>query len=116
MLRIDGGAGVLLGDARNLQIGLEGSAGFLLADETGTPIERATNLEALLGGKYRFLGDLQVRAGVGPGLTSGLGTPDVRAIGSIAYMPSPKKEAPALDTDAELGSSTRRTPASPSRD
>ena len=101
MLRIDGGAGVLLGDARNLQIGLEGSAGFLLANETGTPIERATNLEALLGGKYRFLGDLQVGAGVGPGLTSGLGTPDVRAIGSIAYMPSPKKEAPALDTDGD---------------
>lgn len=101
MLRIDGGAGVLLGDARNLQIGLEGSAGFLLANETGTPIERATNLEALLGGKYRFAGDLQIGAGVGPGLTSGLGTPDVRAIGSVAYMPSPRKEAPALDTDGD---------------
>ena len=100
MLRLDGGLGVLLDDARNLQVGLEANAAFNLDNQTDDPIGRATNMEVLAGGKYRFLGDFEVGAGVGPGLTAGIGTPDVRVVGMLAYTPEMKKEEPK-DTDGD---------------
>lgn len=84
MLRWGVGAGVLLGDARNIQIGAEVTGGLVFADVQS----RTTNAELLVGAKYRFLDDFVVGGGVGPGLSSGIGTPDVRAVASLMYSPN----------------------------
>ena len=101
MFRLDAGLGFLVDDARNLQVGLETSAGFNLENQTDDPLNRAANMEILAGGKYRFLHDFEVGVAVGPGLTSGLGTPDVRVVGSLAYTPEMKKEEPPKDSDGD---------------
>lgn len=101
MMRLDGGLGFLLDDDRNLQIGLEGNAAFVLDNQNDDPIERATNLEVMLGARYRFLHDFEAGVGVGPGLTSGPGTPDVRVVGMLSYSPEMKKEEPPKDTDGD---------------
>ncbi len=101
MMRLDGGVGVLLDDARNFQIGLEGNAAFVLDNQTDDPIERATNLEVMAGARYRFLSDFEAGVGVGPGLTSGPGTPDVRVVGMLSYTPEVKKAEPPKDTDGD---------------
>ncbi len=101
MLRIDGGAGVLVDEDRNLQVGLEANAAFGLENKTNDPIERATNIEVMAGARYRFLSDFEAGVGVGPGLTSGPGTPDVRVIGMLSYTPEMKKVVPVLDSDGD---------------
>ncbi|MEZ4313968.1 MAG: thrombospondin type 3 repeat-containing protein [Polyangiaceae bacterium] len=101
MVRVDGGLGFLVDDARNLQVGLEANAAFNVDNQTGDPVQRSTNVELLAGGRYRFLHDFEVGVGAGPGLTSGLGTPDVRVVGMLSYTPEMKKEAPPVDTDGD---------------
>jgi outer membrane protein OmpA-like peptidoglycan-associated protein len=59
------------------------------------PSRRNTNAEALLAGRYRVAGPIEVGIGVGPGLTSGIGTPDFRGVALIAFSPEQVKEAPA---------------------
>jgi len=100
MIRLDGGLGFLLGDDRNFQIGPELQASFV-ADSGGAPIEQTTNLEVMLDARYRFLHDLEVGVGVGPGLTSGIGTPDVRVVGMVSYTPEMKKVVPVTDSDGD---------------
>ncbi|MFO0589686.1 MAG: OmpA family protein [Polyangiaceae bacterium] len=100
MARFDGGLGFLLLESRALQLGVEGSAAFLLENKTNVPIEHATNLEVLFGGKYR-VSDFEIGAGAGPGLTSGIGTPDVRALATIAFAPVSKGAAGPLDLDKD---------------
>jgi OmpA-OmpF porin, OOP family len=100
-IRMDGGIGFLLDDARNFQIGPEFSASFEAENKTGAGIERTTNAEILLDARYRFLGDFEAGVGVGPGLTSGIGTPDVRVIGMLSYTPEMKKPVPPVDTDGD---------------
>ena len=78
--------GVLLGPEDQVQLSLE-LAGVLVPDDIS---ERTTNFEALFGAKWRFVDDWVVGAGVGPGLFTGIGTPDVRAALSIFYTPSPQ--------------------------
>lgn len=52
-----------------------------------------TNMEALLGLRIR-LGSLVLGAAAGPGITQGLGTPTLRAVASLAYVPLPEKPLP----------------------
>lgn len=83
MLRWNGGAGVLLGARRHLQIGAEVAAAI-------TPSEIAsstTNAEVLVGVRYRVHKDVEVGLGMGPGLTVGSGTPLLRGVVSVAYTP-----------------------------
>jgi outer membrane protein OmpA-like peptidoglycan-associated protein len=89
---IQGGAGfgVLLGEERHLQVGLETTIGTVLED----PSRRNTNAELLLGARYRVAGPIELGIGVGPGLTAGIGTPDFRGVAMLAYSPDQKKEAP----------------------
>ncbi|NUQ74372.1 MAG: OmpA family protein [Polyangiaceae bacterium] len=97
---IQGGAGfgVLLGEQRHLQVGIEASIGTVLGD----PSRRNTNAELLLGGRYRIAGPIEIGLGVGPGLTSGIGTPDFRGVAMIAYSPEQKKpEPPPPDRDKD---------------
>jgi OOP family OmpA-OmpF porin len=100
-VRMDGGVGFLLDDARNFQVGPEFSAAFQTDSHNNTPISRSTNLEVMIDARYRFLHDFEVGVGAGPGLTSGLGTPDFRLIGMISYSPEMKKEEPPKDTDGD---------------
>jgi outer membrane protein OmpA-like peptidoglycan-associated protein len=87
------GVGVLLLSQRQLQVGPEASGDLTFTEVS----QHTTNAELLFDAKYRFLHDFEAGAGVGPGLTSGIGTPDVRAILSIAYTPEHK--APVQDRD-----------------
>ncbi|HVY47433.1 MAG TPA: OmpA family protein [Minicystis sp.] len=102
--QIDVGAGLgfLLDDKRHLQIGPEAYASFTVASSskaTQDELKRNANLEVLGDIRYRIVDDLEIAAGAGPGLTAGLGTPDVRAVFSIAYTPMMKK--PVLDRDGD---------------
>ncbi len=93
MLTWGGGIGFLLDEKRHLQIGPEFSAALTLGDVN----KRTSNAEVLLDVRYRVLDDLELGIGVGPGLSSGVGTPDLRAVAMIAYTPEQKK--PKADRD-----------------
>jgi outer membrane protein OmpA-like peptidoglycan-associated protein len=82
------GAGVLLLDNRHLQLGAE-----LYGDVTPRDLQkRSTNAELLFDARYRIIDDLEVGAGAGPGLTSGIGTPDFRGVLMVAYTPEQKRD------------------------
>jgi OOP family OmpA-OmpF porin len=86
MLRWGAGLGVLLLNNRHLQIGPEASGDVAFRDAE----KRNTNAEILLDLRLRFLRDLEIAAGAGPGLATGIGTPDFRGILSLAYTPEQK--------------------------
>jgi outer membrane protein OmpA-like peptidoglycan-associated protein len=86
MFRWGAGIGVLLLNNRHLQIGPEASGDVVFRDIE----KRTTNAEVLLDVRYRFLSDFEIAAGGGPGLTSGLGTPDFRGLLSLAFTPEQK--------------------------
>jgi OOP family OmpA-OmpF porin len=54
-----------------------------------------TSLELMLGGQYRVARMIQIGAGIGSGVVSVLGTPDVRVVLRVAYAPEPKPPKPA---------------------
>ncbi len=90
---IGGGFGFLLGEDRQFQIGPEYNM-FINFEEV---TERTTNAELMLDARYR-IGDFEFGGGVGPGLTTGVGTPDVRAVFMLAYTPEMKQ---ASDRDGD---------------
>ncbi len=95
-LRIGGGVGFLLGENRRLQIGPE----LAMALTVGGGIDkRNINAELLLDARYRITDDIEIGAGVGPGLSAGIGTPDVRGVLMVAYTPEVKKPPGDLDGD-----------------
>ena len=83
MFRWGAGVGFLFLEDRHLQIGAEASGNLVLRDIE----KRTTNAELLFDARYRFLRNFEAGAGIGPGLSSGIGTPDFRAILSVAYTP-----------------------------
>ncbi len=89
---LQGGAGfgVLLGEDRHLQVGPEITIGTVLESAN----RRNTNAELLLAARYRFMENFEAGLGVGPGLTTGLGTPDFRGVFMASFSPEPKKEVP----------------------
>ncbi|WP_437927727.1 OmpA family protein [Sorangium sp. So ce291] len=95
MVHWGAGVGLLLDDERRLQIGPEITGAITVSDVQ----QRTTNLEALLGGRYRFADDFEAGLGVGPGLTAGVGTPAFRAVALIAY--SPEVKPPVKDRDGD---------------
>jgi outer membrane protein OmpA-like peptidoglycan-associated protein len=92
MFKWGAGAGVLLLDNRHLQLNVEATGSVSFKDMQ----KRNTNAELLAGIRYRVIDDLEIGAGAGPGLSSGIGTPDVRAVFMIAYTPEQK-----LDRDGD---------------
>lgn len=89
------GLGGLLLEDRTLQLGVE-TTGAVSFEDT---VVRNTNAEAQAGIKYRFVRFLEAGLAAGPGFTSGIGTPDVRALFSLQYTPEPEK--PSLDADGD---------------
>ncbi|WP_437936962.1 OmpA family protein [Sorangium sp. So ce341] len=82
MLTLGGGVGFLALDDR-LQVGPELTTAMVLEDISS----RSINAELLLDARYRFLPFLEAGVGVGPGLTSGIGTPDLRVVAMAAFTP-----------------------------
>ncbi|HRI69952.1 MAG TPA: thrombospondin type 3 repeat-containing protein, partial [Polyangium sp.] len=78
-----GGAGILLGKDKLIQVGPEFSVMTQLRDVTSQNL----NIEALAGGKYRFRPMWEAGVAMGPGLSSGIGTPDFRMVVNVAYTP-----------------------------
>ncbi len=88
MLKWGAGIGFLLGDQRHVQLGLETSGALTFRDVQ----KRTTNEEVLVDARWRVIDDLELAIGAGPGLTSGIGTPDFRGVLSVAYTPEPKRD------------------------
>jgi outer membrane protein OmpA-like peptidoglycan-associated protein len=88
MFKWGAGVGVLLLENRHLQLGPELSGNVTPRDVS----KQSTNLELLLGARYRVIDDLELALGAGPGLTSGIGTPQWRGVFSVAYTPEQKKD------------------------
>jgi OmpA-OmpF porin, OOP family len=85
----------LLAAEKKLQIGPE----LYGTTTTRDAFDRdTTNLEAILGLKYRA-GPIVFGAAGGPGLTRGLGTPTLRGILSFAYVPIQEPERTPGDRD-----------------
>ncbi|MEP7123802.1 MAG: OmpA family protein [Byssovorax sp.] len=89
------GAGVLLGESRLLQIGPELTGSVTLDDVQS----RTTSVELLLGARRRFAGNFEVGLGAGVGLSRGVGTPNFRAVGLLAYSPEVLDKRPDRDHD-----------------
>jgi OOP family OmpA-OmpF porin len=87
MFKWGAGFGFLLLENRHLQIGPEAYGALTLRDVE----KHTTNAEVLLDVRYRIVDDVEIAAGAGPGLTSGVGTPDLRALLSLAYTPEQKQ-------------------------
>jgi outer membrane protein OmpA-like peptidoglycan-associated protein len=91
------------------------SAGFHIADhmlligpevygstvlgQDATFKKRSTPLEVLFGAHLTFADDFRIGAGAGPGLGHGLGTPEVRVVGSLEWAPAIPKPVPPADRD-----------------
>jgi outer membrane protein OmpA-like peptidoglycan-associated protein len=88
MFKWGAGAGVLLLDNRHLQLGLEASGAVSFKDVQKHNI----NAELLADARYRVIDDLELGLGIGPGLSSGIGTPDLRGILMVAYTPEQKQD------------------------
>jgi outer membrane protein OmpA-like peptidoglycan-associated protein len=95
MFHMGAGAGFLLGQERRIQVGPELTFATVLEDAN----RRTVNLELLISGRYRFLSSFEAGVGVGPGLISGVGTPDVRAVGMFAYTPEMERRPSDRDKD-----------------
>ena len=88
MVKGGAGLGVLFGKSRQLQVGPEVN----VAISTENVSKRTTNAEALLGARYRVVRDIELGAGFGPGLTSGIGTPQFRGVLMLAYTPEQRSD------------------------
>ncbi|HEU4403912.1 MAG TPA: OmpA family protein [Polyangiaceae bacterium] len=63
--------------------------------------KRTSPIEAILGGHYSW-GDLRAGAGVGAGLSRGFGSPTVRVIASLEWVPRPEAAPPVVgDRDGD---------------
>jgi outer membrane protein OmpA-like peptidoglycan-associated protein len=85
--------------ADRLVIGPEIFGSTIVGSSDGAFSSGNTPLEVLLGAHYAFLPDWRVGAGVGPGITQGLGAPAVRSVLSIEWTPAPAIPRPDSDHD-----------------
>ncbi|MEB2322927.1 MAG: OmpA family protein [Sorangiineae bacterium] len=102
-INVGAGIGFLLGSRKQFQVGPEAYAAFTVkSDEKAQhdDFARSSNLEVLLDGRWRVVDDVELGLGVGPGLTSGLGTPAFRGVLMVAYTPKIEKVAPG-DRDGD---------------
>jgi outer membrane protein OmpA-like peptidoglycan-associated protein len=85
-------AGVLLLDDR-LLLGPETYGTTAIAGEDSFG-RGNTNFEAVGGARYR-VGPIVLGAAAGPGISKGLGTPALRVLASVAFVPEPRQDEPA---------------------
>ncbi len=82
------GVAVQLLEDRHLQLGVEASGAATFKGSQ----KYNTNAEILGSIRYRIVDDVELGLGAGPGVTSGIGTPDFRAIAMLAYTPEQKRD------------------------
>jgi outer membrane protein OmpA-like peptidoglycan-associated protein len=101
-LTFGAGLGYYVDSARTLQVGPE-LYGQTTVAQGGTAFgKRSTNAELLAGARWRpGNGDWVVGAGIGPGFGRGAGTPDFRAVASVAWSPEREPPPPAADRDGD---------------
>jgi hypothetical protein len=129
-VQIRRGAGDLAGSAGGSELGVVAAAGVRLLDRRlvlgpelwGSTVissgdafmkRRATPFEVVVGGHYDVFDDVRVALGFGPGLSQGLGSPELRGLASIEWAPrteetasdvraaTPGAESPASDRDGD---------------
>jgi len=98
--------GSFFDDVFHVQAELYGST--LLTDQPALRTERivleapsTTSLELLGGAKVRVVRGLTFGAAAGPGLTDGIGTPTLRALGMIGWAAVPERDRSAEDDDSD---------------
>jgi OmpA-OmpF porin, OOP family len=86
----------------NLVVGPELSAATVVAKSRAVFKSYTTPVEAIISAKYRF-SDLGVGLGAGPGLNHGFGTPALRIVGSIEWLPesSPARQSVRTSGDTD---------------
>jgi len=89
------GVGMLLGEDQDWQVGAETTVSIDMTD----PVTHNTNGEWLMSGKWRFIENMENGIGFGTGYTQGMGTPDFRAIVSLAYRS--EQAAASKDRDGD---------------
>jgi OmpA-OmpF porin, OOP family len=108
MMVYGGGMALSLWEDR-LQFGVEGYAStpiqgstFTLTQTVTIPTDTSTNAEMLFGVKVRMFKELYAGWAVGPGLTTAIGTPELRFVGSLGWAPGmPHVSAAASDSDGD---------------
>jgi OmpA-OmpF porin, OOP family len=102
-------AGARLADGK-LVVGPEIFTSTVVTESDAAFSRRATPVELVLGGHYRFADSWRAGLGMGPGLTRAIGTPKLRALASIEWVqpvsvdpgPLPTTAPPPADTDGDL--------------
>jgi OmpA-OmpF porin, OOP family len=80
-------AGIRAAD-KNLLIGPELYGSTVVTNGDAAFKKLSTPLEILFGAHYTFASDFRAGLGVGPGLTRGFGTPQVRVLASFEFIPA----------------------------
>jgi OmpA-OmpF porin, OOP family len=94
-------------DDGRLVVGPELFGSTVVEDGDAFFSRRSTPFELVFGAHYRVTNDVRVGAGVGPGLTRGFGSPQVRGLLSLEWAPEPARAplavppAPEKDTDGD---------------
>ena len=87
-----------------LTLGPEFSGSTVISDSGEGFFELdSTPLEAIFGIHYEFSNGIKAGLGAGPGLTPGLGSPQLRGLATVEWAPVPRPPAPLppLDTDRD---------------
>lgn len=116
-LNLAASAGVRVAD-KKVVIGPEIWTSTVVSDSgDGFFAKKTTPVQLILGGHAR-VSDFIIGAGFGPGLTRGVGTPDMRLLGSLTYFPEYEKKAvappPPTDRDDDgIGDAVDACPDTP---
>ncbi len=85
---VAGGAAGFRAADRKLLVGAELYGSTVIASEDAILKRKTSPLELLFGLHYTLASDFRIGAGIGPGLTRGLGTPQMRLAASLEWMPA----------------------------
>jgi OmpA-OmpF porin, OOP family len=76
--------------------------GSTVVSESGSAFsKRATPFEVIIGAHYLMAKDWRIGAGVGPGLTRGYGSPQLRVVASIEWFPAVEEPPPPPPPDRD---------------
>ena len=82
-----------------LVVGPELYGSTVVGTSDGAFARANTPVEAVLGAHYRIADDWRIGAGVGPGITQGLGAPELRTLATIEWAPAAAPPRPDADRD-----------------
>jgi OmpA-OmpF porin, OOP family len=80
-----------------LIIGPEAYGATVVSNGATLFARQSTPIDAIVGAHLTFLRDFRIGGGVGPGLTRGFGSPEVRWLASLEWAPAEPAPAPAAE-------------------